>query len=90
MKPAIATRPCLISAWRSQALDASSDSPISENCILERLSGSKKPMAGFCSLASSSRLCAMRTSARGAWTGRMAGANAAAEAERASMVNLRI
>ena len=51
-KPAIATRPCLISAWRRKPIVASFDSPQNLVRELERI---PKPITGFSSFASASR-----------------------------------
>jgi len=50
----MATRPCLISAWRYQPMVSFEDSPM--------LSGSKKPTEGFSFFASASRPAASDTS----------------------------
>merc|ERR1719284_1359618 len=48
-KPAIATRPCLISASRRKPMVASLESP--QNSPPDRLSGSQKPTTGLSDLA---------------------------------------
>ena len=52
-KPAIAMRPCLISAWRRKPIVASEPWP--QKSLSARPIGSQKPITGFCAFASASR-----------------------------------